>query len=86
MVMNGSHFSAIRSSKTLSSALAVGLPPLGDPTLMLMHALVNRPKFLDQGMVEFSGLSQGSGLAALVGFISEIGTLLPIAPWVPKPL
>ena len=42
---------------------------------------MNRPKFLDQRMVEFSGLTQGSGLAALPGFISEIGTLLPIAPW-----
>ncbi|MCW8061198.1 LysR family transcriptional regulator [Agrobacterium tumefaciens] len=30
----------------------------------IFHVL-NRPRFLDQRMVEFSGLSQGSGLAAL---------------------
>ncbi|WP_371742558.1 hypothetical protein [Ensifer sp. ENS09] len=33
--------------------------------------VLNRPKFLDQRRAEFSGLSQGSGLATLPGFISD---------------
>jgi len=35
---------------------------------------------MDQRKLEFSGFFQGGGLVALPGFISEIGTLLPIAP------
>lgn len=41
---------------------------------------LNRPRFLDQRRLEFSGFIQGGGLVAPPEFISEIGTLLPIAP------
>ncbi|SDN96899.1 hypothetical protein SAMN05216328_1454 [Ensifer sp. YR511] len=51
------------------------------PAAIRPYVRVNRPKFLDQLRVEFSGLSQRSGLATLPGFISESGALLPIAPW-----
>ena len=41
---------------------------------------LNRPDFLDQRRLEFSGFIQGGGLVSLPGFINEIGTLFPIAP------
>ncbi len=41
---------------------------------------VNRPRFLDQLRLEFSDFIQGGGLVEPPDFISEIGTLLPIAP------
>jgi hypothetical protein len=41
---------------------------------------VIRPQTLDQHRLEFSGFIQGGGLVAPPEFISEIGTLLPIAP------
>ncbi len=41
---------------------------------------LNRPRFLDQLRLEFSGFIQGGGLVEPPDFISEIGTLLPIAP------
>ncbi|PIO43218.1 hypothetical protein B5P45_19235 [Phyllobacterium zundukense] len=44
------------------------------------HSGLNRPHTLDQRKLEFSGFIQGGGLVALPEFISEIGTLLPIAP------
>ena len=43
-------------------------------------AVLNRPRFLDHRRLEFSGFIQGGGLVAPPEFISEIGTLLPIAP------
>ncbi|RVK47174.1 hypothetical protein CN126_28375 [Sinorhizobium meliloti] len=43
-------------------------------------AVLNRPRFLDQRRLEFSGFIQGGGLVAPPEFISAIGTLLPIAP------
>ena len=42
--------------------------------------VLNRPDFLDQRRLEFSGFIQGGGLVSLPGFINEIGTLFPIAP------
>lgn len=56
------------------------LPLKFHPAAIRASVGLNRPRFLDQRIVEFSGLSQGSGLVALPGFISAIGTLLPIAP------
>ncbi len=41
---------------------------------------LNRPRFLDHLRLEFSGFIQGGGLVEPPDFISEIGTLLPIAP------
>lgn len=41
---------------------------------------LNRPRFLDQLRLEFSGFIRGGGLVEPPDFISEIGTLLPIAP------
>jgi hypothetical protein len=41
---------------------------------------MNRPQTLDQHRLEFSGFIQGGGQIAPPEFISEIGTLLPIAP------
>lgn len=40
---------------------------------------LNRPRFLDQLRLEFSDFIQGGGLVEPPDFISEIGTLLPIA-------
>ena len=36
---------------------------------------------LDRRRLEFSGYDQCDGLDASPGFVSVIGTLLPIAPW-----
>ncbi len=44
------------------------------------YIVVNRPRFLDQLRLEFSGSIQGGALVEPPDFISEIGTLLPIAP------
>ncbi len=41
---------------------------------------LNRHQTLDQRRLEFSGFFQGGELVALPEFISDIGTLLPIAP------
>ncbi|OOO44826.1 hypothetical protein BS629_26190 [Rhizobium leguminosarum bv. viciae USDA 2370] len=41
---------------------------------------MNRPRILDHRRLEFSGFVQGGGLVAPPGFISKIGTLLPMAP------
>jgi hypothetical protein len=56
------------------------LPLKFHPALIRASAVLNRSQTLDQRKLEFSGFIQGSGLVALPEFISEIGTLLPIAP------
>lgn len=46
---------------------------------------MNRPKFLDQRMVEFSGLSQGSGLL-LLHFSLESNVKANLLPEIPERL
>jgi hypothetical protein len=50
------------------------------PGWIRVRPIMNRPQTLDQYRLEFSGFIQGCGLIAPPEFISEIGTLLPIAP------
>ncbi|WP_221159310.1 hypothetical protein, partial [Rhizobium bangladeshense] len=61
-------------------SLRADLPLNFHPAASRATAVLNRPQTLDQRKLEFSGLCQGGGLVALPGFISAIGTLLPIAP------
>ncbi len=56
------------------------LPLNFHPAAIRARVVVNRPDFLDQRRLEFSGFIQGGGLVSLPGFINEIGTLFPIAP------
>ncbi len=56
------------------------LPLKFHPAAIRASAFLNRPRFLDQLRLEFSGFIQGGGLVEPPDFISEIGTLLPIAP------
>ncbi len=56
------------------------LPRKFHPAAIRASAALNRPRFLDQLRLEFSGFIQGGGLVEPPDFISEIGTLLPIAP------
>lgn len=56
------------------------LPLKFHPAAIRASAVLNRPRFLDHLRLEFSGFIQGGGLVEPPDFISEIGTLLPIAP------
>jgi len=69
-----------RSRKSASVLSALNRPKLLDQQMAESPAYLNRPRFLDQRRLEFSGFIQGGGLVEPPDFISEIGTLLPIAP------
>lgn len=66
------HPTAIRASAVFEP------PQVSGPAEAGVLRLLNRPQTLDQRRLEFSGFFQGGGLVA--EFISDIGTLLPIAP------
>ncbi|AVH44342.1 hypothetical protein At1D1609_42970 [Agrobacterium tumefaciens] len=59
---------------------AVNRPRFLDHLRLEFSGFMNRPRFLDHLRLEFSGFIQGGGLVEPPDFISEIGTLLPIAP------
>lgn len=60
--------------------IGIDLPRVIPPGWIRVRPIMNRPRFLDHRRLEFSGFIQGGGLVAPPEFISEIGTLLPIAP------
>lgn len=67
-------------AKSTSVLSALNRPKFLDLRMVESPAYLNRPRFLDHLRLEFSGFIQGGGLVEPPDFISEIGTLLPIAP------
>ena len=61
--------------------MARDVPPSGPSIIVRAQGVVVRPHSLDHSELEFSGPSQGDGLAASPRFINAIGGLLPMAPW-----
>ena len=75
------------ASSEAQGELGKARPNMGDdlplnfhPVAIRASAFLTCSQTLDQRRLEFSGFSQGGGLVTLPGFISAIGTLLPIAP------